>query len=96
MRYRAADRLEIVRLVEQLPLLPHLGETRHPRGDLLPLVRPLQPWWTGPLNDRSLRPGRVCNGIPDGVGDNVIQLVLDQLALSPPTNEGRPTSPTWT
>ena len=35
------------------------------------------------LNDRSPRPDRVWNRIPDGVRDNVIQLALDQSALSP-------------
>src|SRR5262249_55664340 len=32
---------------------PHLGETWHSAGDLLPLVRPLQTWWAGSL-DRPL------------------------------------------
>jgi putative transposase len=35
------------------------------------------------LNDRSPRPDRVWNRIPDGVRDNVIQLTLDEPALSP-------------
>jgi transposase InsO family protein len=35
------------------------------------------------LNDRSPRPDRVWNRIPDGVRDNVIQLALDEPALSP-------------
>jgi transposase InsO family protein len=35
------------------------------------------------LNDRSPRPDRVWNRIPDGVRDNVIQLALDAPALSP-------------
>jgi putative transposase len=63
---------------------PHLGETRHSPGDLLPR------WYDrynrgGPeaLNDRSPRPDRVWNRIPDGVRDNVIQLALDAPALSP-------------
>jgi hypothetical protein len=44
MRYPAAEKLEIIRLVEQSPLLmrPYPGETRHSAGDLLPLVRPVQ------------------------------------------------------
>jgi hypothetical protein len=29
--------------------VPYPGETRHSAGDLLPLVRPLQPWRTGGL-----------------------------------------------
>jgi putative transposase len=85
MRYPAAEKLEIIRLVEQSPrpvrhTLAKLGipratfyrwYDRHSRG--------------GPeaLNDRSPRPDRVWNRIPDGVRDNVIQLALDEPALSP-------------
>ncbi len=85
MRYRAAEKLEIIRLVEQSPLpvrrtLAQLGippatfyrwYDRHSSG--------------GPeaLNDRSPRPDRVWNRIPDTVRDNIIQLALDQPALSP-------------
>ena len=85
MRYPAAEKLEIIRLVEQSPLpvrhtLTKLGipratfyrwYDRHSRG--------------GPeaLNDRSPRPDRVWNRIPDAVRDNVIELALDEPALSP-------------
>ena len=85
MRYPAAEKLEIIRLVEQSPLpvrrtLAQLGippatfyrwYDRHSSG--------------GPeaLNDRSPRPDRVWNRIPDDVRDNVIQLALDEPALSP-------------
>ena len=85
MRYRAAEKLEIIRLVEQSPLpvrrtLAQLGippatfyrwYDRHSSG--------------GPeaLNDRSPRPDRVWNRIPDTVRESVIQLALDQPALSP-------------
>ncbi len=34
------------------------------------------------LNDRSTRPDRVWNRIPEGVRDNLIQLMLDEAALS--------------
>ena len=85
MRYPAAEKLEIIRLVEQSPLpvrhtLAKLGipratfyrrYDRHSRG--------------GPeaLNDRSPRADRVWNRIPDAVRENVIQLALDEPALSP-------------
>ena len=85
MRYIAAEKLEIIRLVEQSPLpvrhtLAKLGipratfyrwYDRHSRG--------------GPeaLNDRSPRPDRVWNRIPDGIRENVIQMALDEPALSP-------------
>ena len=35
------------------------------------------------LNDRPPRPDRVWNRIPDGVRDNIIELALDEPALSP-------------
>jgi len=85
MRYPAAETLEIIQLVEQSPLpvrdtLAKLGIARstfyrwydrHSRG--------------GPeaLNDRSPRPDRVWNRIPNDVRDNLIQLALDEPALSP-------------
>jgi transposase-like protein len=85
MRYPAAEKLEIIQLVEQSPLpvrdtLAKLGIARatfyrwydrHSRG--------------GPeaLNDRSPRPDRVWNRIPNDVRDNLIQLALDEPALSP-------------
>ncbi len=56
MRYPAAANLEIIWLVEQSPLpVRHAGETRHSKGDLLPLGRPIQPWRAGGL-ERSLAP----------------------------------------
>ena len=85
MRYPAAEKLEIIRLVEQSPLpvrrtLAQLGippatfyrwYDRHSSG--------------GPeaLNDRSPRPDRVWNRIPDTVRENLIQLALGEPALSP-------------
>ena len=35
------------------------------------------------MNDRQPRPDRVWNRIPDAVRDNLIELALDQPALSP-------------
>jgi hypothetical protein len=35
------------------------------------------------LNDRSPRPDRVWNRIPDDVHDNIVELALDEPALSP-------------
>jgi transposase-like protein len=85
MRYRAAEKLEIIRLVEQSPL-----PVRHTVVKLGIPRAIFYRWYDryrrgGPeaLNDRSPRPDRVWNRIPDGVRDNVIQLALDQPALSP-------------
>ena len=85
MRYPGAGKLEIIRLVEQSPLpvrqtLAKLGIAR----------ATFYRWYDrysrgGPeaLNDRSPRSDRVWNRIPDGVSENLIQLALDEPALSP-------------
>jgi putative transposase len=85
MRYPAAEKLEIIRLVEQSPL-----PVRHALAKLGIPRATFYRWYDrynrgGPeaLNDRSPRPDRVWNRIPDGVRDNVIQLALDAPALSP-------------
>jgi transposase InsO family protein len=86
MRYPAAEKLEIVRLVEQspLPVRHTLGETRYSPGDLLSLVRSIQQQGTGSaLNDRSPRPHRVWNRIPEPVRERGSELALDEPALSP-------------
>jgi transposase InsO family protein len=85
MRYPAAEKLEIIRLVEQSPL-----PVRHTLVKLGVPRATFYRWYDrysrgGPeaLNDRSPRPDRVWNRIPDVVRDNVIRLALDQPALSP-------------
>jgi putative transposase len=85
MRYSAAEKSEIIRLVEQSPL-----PVRHTLVKLGIPRATFYRWYDrysrgGPeaLNDRSPRPDRVWNRIPDGVRDNLIQLALDQPALSP-------------
>jgi putative transposase len=85
MRYPAAEKLEIIRLVEQSPLpvrrtLAQLGippATFYRGYDRYSSGRPEA------LNDRSPRPDRVWNRIPDTVRENLIQLALDEPALSP-------------
>ena len=84
MRYPAAEKLEIIRLVEQSPLpvrqtLAKLGIAR----------ATFYRWYDrysrgGPeaLNDRPPRSDGVWNRIPDGVRENLIQLALDEPALS--------------
>ena len=85
MRYAAAEKLEIIRLVEQSPL-----PVRHTLAKLGIPRATFYRWYDrhssgGPeaLNDRSPRSDRVWNRIPDGVRENVIQLALDEPALSP-------------
>ena len=85
MRCPATEKLEIIRLVEQSPL-----PARHTLAKLGIARATFYRWYDryrngGPeaLNDRSPQPDRVWNRIPDGVRDNVIQLALDEPALSP-------------
>ena len=85
MRYPAAEKLEIIRLVEQSPL-----PARRTLAQLGIPPATFYRWYDrhsrrGPeaLCDRSPRPHRVWNRIPDGVRDNIIELALDEPALSP-------------
>ncbi len=65
-----------------------LGADRHPTCHLLSLVRSLSNGLyqtSGPdaLEDRSSKPGRVWNRIPDDVRGRILQLALDEPELSP-------------
>src|SRR5437016_10718266 len=85
MRYPASEKLEIIRLVEHssLPVRHTLAKLDIPR-------QPFYRWYDrhssgGPeaLNDRSPRPERAWNRIPDLVRQQLIQLALDEPTLSP-------------
>ena len=80
----AAEKLEIIRLVEQSPL-----PVRHTLTKLGIPQATFYRWYDryrggGPeaLNDCPPRPDRVWNRIPDAVRENLIQLALDEPALS--------------
>jgi transposase InsO family protein len=85
MRYPASEKLEIIRLVEQSHLavnrtLEKLGIAR------ATFYRWYDQYQTGgpeALDDRSPRPDRVWNRIPDDVREQIIDLALDEPALSP-------------
>jgi putative transposase len=85
MRYSAAEKLEIIRLVEQspLPMRHTLAKLGIPRATFYRWYDRYKSAGPEALNDRSPRPDRVWNRIPDAVRDNVIQLALDEPALSP-------------
>ena len=85
MRYPACEKLEIIQLVEQshLPVRRTLEKLGIPRATFYR-------WYdlyhtSGPeaLGDRSPRPDRVWNRIPDVVREQIIKLALDEPALSP-------------
>src|SRR5712671_2935770 len=85
MRYSAAEKLEIIRLVEHSPL-----PVRHTLAKLDIPRATFYRWYDrhssgGPeaLNDRSPRPDCVWNRIPDLVRQQLIQLALDEPTLSP-------------
>lgn len=85
MRYPAAEKLEVIRIVEQSHLpakvtLDKLGIAR----------RTFYRWYDryldgGPeaLEDRPSAPGRVWNRIPPYINDQIIELALEQSDLSP-------------
>ena len=85
MRYPASEKLEIIRLVEQSPL-----SVRHTLAKLGIPRATFYRWYDlyrsgGPeaLDDRSPRPDRVWNRIPDDVRERIRTLALDEPALSP-------------
>ena len=85
MRYPASEKLEIIRLVEQ----SHLT-VRRTLATLGILPGTFYRWYDrlqsgGPeaLEDRSPRPRRVWNRIPDDVREQVLELALDEPELSP-------------
>jgi len=85
MRYPASEKLEIIRLVEQahLPVKRTLAQLGIARTTF---YRWYDSYLTGgpeALEDRSSRPGRVWNRIPDGVRKQIIDLALDESELSP-------------
>jgi transposase InsO family protein len=85
MRYQASEKLEIIRLVEQSPLpvkrtLEKLGIPRATFYHWCDLYRTGGP---EALDDRSPRPKRIWNRIPDDVRQRIKTLALDEPALSP-------------
>jgi transposase InsO family protein len=85
MRYPVAEKLEIIRLVEQSPLPARrtLAQLGIPRATFYRWYDRYRHGGPEALNDRSPRPDRVWNRIPDAVRDNLVQLALDEPALSP-------------
>ena len=85
MRYPASEKLEIIRLVEQshLPVRRTLAHIGIPRSTFYRWGDQYQPGGPEALDDRSPRPDRVWNRIPDQVRERIVTLALDQSELSP-------------
>ena len=85
MRYPASEKLEIIRLVEQshLPVKRTLEKLGIPRATFYRWYDLYQSGGPEALDDRSPRPDRVWNRIPDDVRERIRKLALDEPALSP-------------
>lgn len=85
MRYPATEKLEIIRLVEQshLPVRRTLAQIGVPPATFYRWYDLYQTGGPEALEDRSPKPGRVWNRIPDDVRDRIVQLALDEPELSP-------------
>jgi putative transposase len=84
MRYPACEKLEIIRLVEQSPLSVRrtLAKPGIPRATFYRWCDLYQSGGPEALEDRSPRPDRVWNRIPDAVRERIRTLALDEPALS--------------
>jgi transposase InsO family protein len=85
MRYPATEKLEIIRLVEQshLPVRRTLAQIGVPPATFYRWYDLYQTGGPEALEDRSPKPGRVWNRIPDEVRSRIVQLALDEPELSP-------------
>src|SRR5450631_1241570 len=85
MRYPASEKLEIIRLVEQshLPVRRTLEKLGVSRATFYRWCDLYQTGGPQALQDRSPRPERVWNRIPDNVRGQIVQLALDEPELSP-------------
>jgi transposase-like protein len=85
MRHPASEKLEIIRLVEQshLPMRRTLETLGIPRATFYRWYDLYQTGGPEALDDRSPRPDRIWNRIPDDVRERIRTLALDEPALSP-------------
>ena len=85
MRYPAAEKLEIIRLVEQsaLPVRRTLEKIGIPRATFYRWYDLYRTGGPEALDDRHPRPHHVWNRIPDNVRQRIVDLALDEPALSP-------------
>ena len=85
MRYPAAEKLEIIRLVERshLPVRRTLDKLGIPATTFYRWYDRYRAFGEAGLEDRTRGPGRVWNRIPDDVCRQIVDLALDEPELSP-------------
>jgi transposase InsO family protein/transposase-like protein len=85
MRYPASEKLEIIRLVEQshLPAKRTLDKLGIPRTTFYRWYDRYSSGGVEALEDRSPKPGRVWNLIPDDIRQRIVDLALEEPELSP-------------
>jgi transposase-like protein len=85
MRYPAAEKLEIIRLVETspLPVRRTLAQIGIPKSTFYAWYERHLAGGIDALEDRKPRPRRVWNRIADAVREQVLELALDQPEVSP-------------
>src|SRR3984893_10593583 len=85
MRYSASEKAEIIRLVAQsaLPVKRTLEKLGIRRATFYRWCDVYQSGGPETLDDRSPRPDRVWNRIPDDIRERIVQLALDEPTLSP-------------
>ena len=85
MRYSASEKLEIIRLVEQshLPSKRTLDKLGIPRTTFYRWYDRYSAGGLAALKDKSPKPGRVWNRIPDDIREKIIAMALEEAELSP-------------
>ncbi len=85
MRYPASEKLEIIKLVEQshLPVKRTLEMLGVPRTTFYGWYERYQSGGPEALEDKTSRPSRIWNHIPDEIRGRIVGLALDKPELSP-------------
>ena len=85
MRYPSSEKLEIIRLVEQshLPAKRTLDTLGVPRTTFYRWYDRYLSSGVEVLEDKSPKPGRVWNRIPDDIRERIVELALEEPELSP-------------
>jgi len=85
MRYPASEKVEIIRIVEQSHLSARrtLAQIGIPRATFYRWYDQYQTGGPAALEDRTSRPRRIWNRIPDKIRDQILEMALERSELSP-------------